>query len=500
MRPDYEPKPTEHRRSRRWTRVTRPFGLRAARLGAAVVATSLLGLGLPAAAGAAPLIPVPTPTVSTVTTPGTHGYPFHALPAGALPAGWSETEYFVAGNTFTTASPLPFKTRMLVVRPDSAKRFNGKVIVEWMNVTGGMDLAVDRAATLSQVLNEGYAYVGVTAQKAGVNFLGLTGNPFLCPIVPSTCVPWDPARYGTLSHPGDNPGSFDIFSEVGQALRNPGAVNPLAGLTVNQLIAIGQSQSAGRLGTYSQTIHNVTTAPVYDAFVLNAGPSAPSANLPTITVNSEREASNPGNVNPPADTANSRLWEVAGSAHTPVVALDQIGTLLTRDLGVFPLGACTYPFGIQPIPWGVSQIEVAIRSAVDKASKWASNGVPAPSAPRIDRAPGGLARDSLGNATGGVRLPEVAVPIMRHIGVNFAPGPNDCSTKYGFDAFNGEPAGTTPGDLWDEPASPTALYGNHGQYVSAFGKATKDAESAGFVLKADAQNYKTDAAQSDVGH
>ena len=199
------------------------------------------------------------------------------------------------------------------------------------------------------------------------------------------CAPWDAARYGTLSHPGDNPGSFDIFSEVGQVLRNPGAVNPLAGLTVNQLIAIGQSQSAGRLGTYSQTIHNVTTAPVYDAFVLNAGPSAPNANLPTITVNSEREAGNPGIVNPPADTANSRLWEVAGSADTPVVALDQFATLLTRDLGVFPLGACTYPFGIQPIPYGVSQIEVAIRSAVDKVSKWASTGVPAPAAPRIDR-------------------------------------------------------------------------------------------------------------------
>ena len=276
-------------------------------------------------------------------------------------------------------------------------------------------------------------------------------------------------------------------------------MNPLAGLTINQLIAIGQSQSAGRLGTYSQTIHNVTTAPVYDAFVLNAGPSAPNANLPTITVNSELEAGNPGNVNPPADTANSRLWEVAGATHTPVIALDQFATLLQRDLGVFPLGACTYPFGIQPIPYGLSQIEVVIRSAVDKASKWASTGVAAPAAPRIDRGgPGGLARDSFGNATGGIRLPEVAVPIVRHIGVNFAPGPNDCSTKYGFDSFNGEPAGTTPGDLWAEPTSPKALYHNHALYVVRFGKAILDAAQAGFVLPADGWTYLVAAAQSDV--
>jgi alpha/beta hydrolase family protein len=90
------------------------------------------------------------------------------------------------------------------------------------------------------------------------------------------------------------------------------------------------------------------------------------------------------------------------------------------------------------------------------------------------------------------------VPIVRHVGVNS--GAPDCSTEYGFDAFNGEPAGAPAGDLWAEPASPTALYGNHGQYVSQFGKATKDAESAGFVLAADAKEYKTGAAHSDVGH
>ncbi len=79
-------------------------------------ATALAALCTVMTAGAASLIEVPTPTVSAVSNPGTHGYPFHALPSGVLPAGWSETEYFIAGNTFTTATPLPFKTRILVVR------------------------------------------------------------------------------------------------------------------------------------------------------------------------------------------------------------------------------------------------------------------------------------------------------------------------------------------------------------------------------------------------
>ena len=232
-----------------------------------------------------------------VHTQGTHGYPFHALPDDALPNGWKETEYFVEGNTFTTATPLPFKTRMLVVRPKDAKLFNGKVIVEWMNVSGGMDLAVDRAAVMSLVLDEGYAFVGVTAQKIGVDFLGHTGNPSVPVFGDDTRIS---ARRGTPNatgrwiHPGDDPGSFDIFSEVGKVLRDPGSVDPLAGLAV---ISSSRSVSHSRLGAWGATprrIHNVTTAPVYDAFVLNVGPMAPNANLPTITVNSEREAGTRG--------------------------------------------------------------------------------------------------------------------------------------------------------------------------------------------------------------
>ncbi len=208
----------------------------------------------------------------------------------------------------------------------------------------------------------------------------------------------------------------------------------------------------------------MTTERVYDAFILNSGPSAPNANLPTITVNSEREAA--ATPKPSADATNFRLWEVAGAAHTPVISLDQFKALYIRDMGFFPGASCTYPFGIQPIPWGVSRYDVPIRSAVEQVSTWAATGHPAVSAPRIDRVPGGLARDSFGNVTGGIRLPEVVVPIVRHVGRN-GPDPFFCATLYGYDSFNGEPAGVPgPDDLWTEPASPTELYGNHGQYVS----------------------------------
>ncbi len=60
--------------------------------------------------------------------------------------------------------------------------------------------------------------------------VGLEGfppdNPLFTGVAPKM---WDPARYGTLVHPGDSY-SYDIFSQAGQALPTPGAVDPLGGL------------------------------------------------------------------------------------------------------------------------------------------------------------------------------------------------------------------------------------------------------------------------------
>ena len=59
----------------------------------------------------------------------------------------------------------------------------------------------------------------------------------------------DPERYGHLSHPGDA-FAYDIFTQVGRTLRSAGAVDPLDGLTVERIIAAGESQSAFALTTY----------------------------------------------------------------------------------------------------------------------------------------------------------------------------------------------------------------------------------------------------------
>ena len=67
---------------------------------------------------------------------------------------------------------------------------------------------------------------------------------------------------GTSLCTGD-PLSFDIFAQITKALQeNAGGEDaPMPGLRVKDTIAIGQSQSAGRLATYYNTIQ-----PLHDVF------------------------------------------------------------------------------------------------------------------------------------------------------------------------------------------------------------------------------------------
>ena len=135
-----------------------------------------------------------------------------------------------------------YKIRLLVRRPADAKKFNGIIVVEWLNVTALAEGPADFMQMQELIVRDGYAWVGVGAQAAGVN------SPR------SGLKDWDKARYGSLAHPGDAY-SYDIFTQAAQALRTPSTVNALGGLTIRKMIATGRSQSAFRLVTYINAVH-----------------------------------------------------------------------------------------------------------------------------------------------------------------------------------------------------------------------------------------------------
>ncbi len=122
----------------------------------------------------------------------------------------------------------------------------------------GVDWSSAWAQNFSVLMDEGFAYVGVSATAASVNNTG-SYLPF-----GHGLKVWDPVRYGSLRIDSNN-FSYDIFSQAGQALKTPNGANPLPGLKIKRLIATGNSASGDRITTYYDAIHPLVH--VYDGFM-----------------------------------------------------------------------------------------------------------------------------------------------------------------------------------------------------------------------------------------
>jgi hypothetical protein len=410
--------------------------------------------------------------------------------------GYEQSEYFLSGtaNAYDIASPAndgklvattkstaPYTTRAVVVRPIDPRRFNGTVVVEWLNVSGGADAGPDWTLAHNQLVREGFAWVGVSAQKVGVDALKGTDPQR-----------GDAVRYASLSHPGDDY-SYDIFSQAGQALRaDPKTM--LGGLKPRHVIAVGESQSAIRLVTYIDAVH--PSAHVYDGFLVHSraggAPIRDDLDVPVLVVMTETDLLfSSGTVRQP-DTNRYRLWEVAGTAHYDHYGL-VIGPGDTGDgkSALTLLEAMQHPTA-QPsanftcgAPVNAGPAHYVLDTAVHDLNRWVANGILPPTAPRIETTenPFALVLDEAGNVRGGIRTPAVDAPIAKLSGAP-AGGSSFCFLFGSTTPFTADQI--------------RARYPNHGAFVSAWTRATNAALRAGFLVPADAKELVRAAKQSDV--
>jgi hypothetical protein len=377
----------------------------------------------------------PAATVSGPVSGGNGVYLAEPLTSDIAAAGFVEHEYFAEGTatsyaanevagdgrwSFTPVGTAPYRTRVLVRTPGDPAKFSGTVVLEWLNVSGGVDADPEWAAVHEEILRQGHAWVGVSAQRIGV-----MGGPVLV----RTNAPGselaglglraiDPARYGTLDHPGDG-FAFDIYTQVARAIR---AGAGLSGLVPERLVAAGESQSAFALVTYYNGVQPLTSA--FDGFFVHSrgatamalvGPgessdlagsvagtattfrddlAAPVMNLQTETdvvgILSSYAARQP-------DSDTFRLWEVAGTAHFDLHLLGASAAYLD----------CGYPINNGPL-------DVVAKAALRGLTSWIETGVAPPAAPRLettDGEPPQLRLDGDGIALGGIRTPPVDVPV-----------------------------------------------------------------------------------------
>ena len=416
---------------------------------AALVA--LFPLTLAVQAGAAATSPnVSFQTAATLTGPITTGHiiePESAHPLELAASGYEEQEYFASGTamafkadsmpsdgkwSITPTTTAGYKTRILVRRPTNPAHFNGTVIVEWMNVSAG-ESAPDWDFLNPMLIRDGYAYVGVSAQALGVDGgKSLLGTPNAAGATcPGGLVGEEPARYGTLHHPGDQY-ALDMYAQIGQALRAPHDT-ALGGLKPKHVIAVGESQSAFYLTTFADALQPRTN--IYDGiFIHSRGGSGAS-----LAGTSIASSSGPDNLRIRTDlkvpvfmsqtqtdliqlgyapaqqpnTAKIRTWEIAGTAHADAYTVGAAASIL----------GCTTPVNSGP------QHEV-VQAAFTAFDKWVNSGPPPPSPPPFtlsNTRPAKSALDAHGNVIGGVRTPAVDVPVSTLSGAPAAGANAICS-------------------------------------------------------------------------
>ncbi|HVT36207.1 MAG TPA: alpha/beta hydrolase domain-containing protein, partial [Nevskiaceae bacterium] len=376
--------------------------------------------------GSAPLKDAFPVARATVTGPigdaGIHGHALWDSWFDLSELGYDEQEYFISGTAQVQpgGATAPYTTRIIVARPKDASRFNGTVVMDWVNVTAQFENAVDTTEAHDMMLREGYAYVLVSAQAAG-----------LCCVPELTPKTWDPVRYMAISHPGDD-WSFDMFAQVARALRDadPAGVDPMAGLPVQKVLAWGQSQSADRLYDYVNT--GYADSRVIDGFIIHGGGSKFFDNplpVPVIHLLSDREALN----DTPTADPNYSLWEIAATAHTDIyVGWHQVGGESTRALADAPrqpasadpqlhVTAGNYGEQVSPllaaciVAGSAMPMRYAVKASLHYLDAWVRGGPRPPQGARFEfDSSGKLAKDEHGNTRGGIRYPPVDVPVARY--------------------------------------------------------------------------------------
>jgi len=450
-----------------------------------------IGFALILALNAEAAVPAPSVTgpIASSGIPGNpaHDYIFFATSHDLSIHGYIEEEFFIQGtaNRYNTPAQTtgtvidgdhPYKTRIVVRRPADGKRFNGTVLVEWLNVTNGFDAENMWFFAWEHMLRAGYAWVGVSAQQVGVTALKKFST----------------ARYGSIDvnqggTVANDALSYDIFSQAGQAIRNPKGTDILGGLRPRNVIAVGESQSANRLSTYVNSINPL--AKVYDGFLLLSSLNQKirtDIEAPVWKISMEYDvAFGEANARQP-DTDLFRSWEIAGTSHVDHHLRMSREPLELRDIGTSSEAGFAPTCGVPTVGTRVA-VQYVLASAYELLVRWVEKHAPPPKAPPLAIASSGppivIARDELGLAMGGIRLADVAVPTALNSGSNTGPG---ACARWGY---------YKPFDI----ATLNKLYPTHNSYVSAVEKVTNENLKSGFILKPDAEATIREARSSAIG-
>ncbi|MBS4212870.1 alpha/beta hydrolase domain-containing protein [Neobacillus rhizophilus] len=361
--------------------------------------------------------------------------------------GYDEKEFFMSGKAnvysidkqdvpYIQSSGNDYTTRLLVRFPKDPSKFSGRVYVDILNASSGVDLEDTWGRSYDWYMKEGHAYIGITSKTDTINALKN----------------FDSKRYADLNWKvngqDENGLIWDMLSQLGSKLRSDSAGDILGGLKPQYVYLSGQSQSGFYLNTYitsfDKMLENSNNGkPLFNGYMNIVGPGTTNVNsggpkpsvtysetaVPYMVIMSEFEhnfANMPDYTyerkHDSSTTKNKfRFYEVAGAPHTDPT-LDVIPFSDEIKLGN---GKGRPPKEYDP---GHYESDLNLQSFVNAVQenmhKWVTQGIPAPSADDkwIDfskKTEAGKTiyttkADENGNALGGIRDPRIEYPIATY--------------------------------------------------------------------------------------
>jgi len=353
-----------------------------------------------------------------------------------------------------------------IVAPTDPTRGNGITVVETMHVMGAT-VGRDAYFTPAFFYNRGFTYAGIWWHPAEV-------DPF--------------AGYSAEE-------ANQILHNFGLALRQDPAMRKMVG-PVKYLYAYGASKATEPLLTLVAS----PAATLYDLTLLVV-PSWPGGTLElaftanrtmAFNVEGDRLMSTLSGEHVEALRGSSdtyRSYEVAGGAHMPDLPWVRTAS---------PAYGTTSE-GTSPLDW-----TPVLRALFIAGHRWVTEGVVPPASTYLYDAPfgqvdplyasvygmdlvTGINRDAMGNALGGIRLPDLAIGRGVYI-------PNDPASFFGMGLF---------GAFLDKQCEPMAdgspPFASHADYVAQVTAQIQALASQGFLLTEDAEHLIAQASASNVG-
>ena len=371
----------------------------------------------------------------------------------------------------------PYTTRLIIYRPKDLRKFSGNVVIEIIHPSGGGSTPMWNY--FNEVMSKsGDIYIGVQHPR---NFRWLQYHK--------------PQRYAPLNC-ADFSQIWGMLSDAARVIKE-GAIPGLANIKAKRAYLTGYSFTGLIATSYAKQHHNVNrldgNKPVFDGYPIGTGfGPMPPMDVPVmiganqyISYNDTDEkipTSSPSmqarkhRVDFDADGAMTRRrrYELAGFQHAPgpeAESLAHKAQCAGSSMGVYTNGQ-----KVQQIIRTLTVVHF-MKDCFATCMIGLSAELRHPRSPLIETANGKLILDELGNAKGGLRFPEVQVPVA-----TYQTGERECRLRGWMIPF--------------KPEKLREIYGSWDNYLLRFNEAVDELVRQRYILPWRGERMKLAAARN----